>query len=302
MSYTKTVWVDDSAPDINAENLNHIEQGIYDATEAIPTELKDLTGDSTHRLVTDSEKSSWNNKSEVEWTQIQQSGTKVATVSIDGTSTDVYAPTGGGGGASSLSQLDDVSISSPTNNQVLKYNSTTQKWENGAGGGIRYNKETDWVQIEDENGWHDWKSGGLLWDGVILNNLGTIQFNDKTGGWNATTHTNIDFDDGGNKVILVNTRGQGCQNKLPIEIGDRNIFEFTFYEFGDCSGINFDLLDENQNLIAHYYKDSSSRNYDHTETLVVPPNIHKVFVHIYHLDAAGTPQTFVRNMRFYSQA
>lgn len=40
----------------------------------------------------------------------------------------------GGGGASFLTQLQDVSLSSPTNGQVLKYNSTTQKWENGAGG------------------------------------------------------------------------------------------------------------------------------------------------------------------------
>jgi len=34
-----------------------------------------------------------------------------------------------------LTELKDVSISSPTNNQVLKYNSTTRLWENGAGGG-----------------------------------------------------------------------------------------------------------------------------------------------------------------------
>ena len=29
-----------------------------------------------------------------------------------------------------LSQLEDVSISSPTNGQVLTYNSTSEKWEN----------------------------------------------------------------------------------------------------------------------------------------------------------------------------
>lgn len=34
-----------------------------------------------------------------------------------------------------LTELKDVSISSPTNAQVLKYNSTTNKWENGTGGG-----------------------------------------------------------------------------------------------------------------------------------------------------------------------
>lgn len=34
-----------------------------------------------------------------------------------------------------LSALSDVNITSPTDNQVLKYNSTSGKWENGTGGG-----------------------------------------------------------------------------------------------------------------------------------------------------------------------
>jgi len=44
---------------------------------------------------------------------------------------------GGGGGASSLTDLDDTNISSPSNGQVLKYNSTNSKWENAneSGGG-----------------------------------------------------------------------------------------------------------------------------------------------------------------------
>lgn len=41
--------------------------------------------------------------SSVTWTQIQQSGTKIATISVDGTSTDVYAPNGGSGGGDSVS-------------------------------------------------------------------------------------------------------------------------------------------------------------------------------------------------------
>ena len=43
------------------------------------------------------------------------------------------------GGAGQLNDLSDVNISSPTNNQVLKYNSTSSKWEaqaEGGGGGI----------------------------------------------------------------------------------------------------------------------------------------------------------------------
>ena len=44
---------------------------------------------------------------------------------------------GGGGGSTSLADLVDVSISNPTNGQVLKYNFTSGKWENAAesGGG-----------------------------------------------------------------------------------------------------------------------------------------------------------------------
>ena len=52
---------------------------------------------------------------------------------------------GGGGGSSTLAGLTDVNITSPSNNQVLKYNSTnnqilkydsaTGKWINGNGGG-----------------------------------------------------------------------------------------------------------------------------------------------------------------------
>lgn len=40
-----------------------------------------------------------------------------------------------GGGWHNLFQLHDVTLSSPTNDQVLKYNSTTSQWENGTGGG-----------------------------------------------------------------------------------------------------------------------------------------------------------------------
>lgn len=38
-------------------------------------------------------------------------------------------------GATELNGLSDVDISSPTNGQVLSFNSTTNKWENKAGGG-----------------------------------------------------------------------------------------------------------------------------------------------------------------------
>ena len=64
----------------------------------IPDELSDLTEDTGHRTVSDTEKSTWNGKSVVAWSQSITTGQKIATVTIDGTPTDVYAPTGGGGG------------------------------------------------------------------------------------------------------------------------------------------------------------------------------------------------------------
>lgn len=37
---------------------------------------------------------------------------------------------GGGGSGATLEELDDVNISTPTDGQALKYNATSQKWEN----------------------------------------------------------------------------------------------------------------------------------------------------------------------------
>lgn len=42
---------------------------------------------------------------------------------------------GGGGGSSTLAGLTDVSITTPSNDDVLKYDSTSQKWVSGVGGG-----------------------------------------------------------------------------------------------------------------------------------------------------------------------
>lgn len=73
----------------------------------IPDDLADLNDDATHRLVTDTEKTAWNGKSTVGVTQIQSSGTKIATVNVDGTPTDLYAPSGGSGGTSDYSELEN---------------------------------------------------------------------------------------------------------------------------------------------------------------------------------------------------
>lgn len=69
--------------------------------------------------------------STVSWNQITDSGTKIATITIDSTPTDIYAPTGGGS-ATTFAGLDDVTVTAATlaNGQVPTYNSTSQKWEN----------------------------------------------------------------------------------------------------------------------------------------------------------------------------
>lgn len=73
-------------------------------TSSIPTQLSQLTEDSTHRLVTDAEKTQWNNNSggsTVSVIQKQTSGTEIATITVDGTATKLYAPTSSASGGSS---------------------------------------------------------------------------------------------------------------------------------------------------------------------------------------------------------
>lgn len=62
---------------------------------------------------------------------------------------------GGGGGASSLTDLDDVNVSSPSGGQVLKYNSSSNKWENAnesGGGGSVTDVKLDNNSVVDQNG------------------------------------------------------------------------------------------------------------------------------------------------------
>lgn len=72
---------------------------------------------------------------EVEVYNLLSTGTRVATIRIggsSGTAYDILAPTSGGGGASSLNDLSDVTISSVANGDLLVYNSSNSQWENVA--------------------------------------------------------------------------------------------------------------------------------------------------------------------------
>jgi hypothetical protein len=63
-------------------------------------------------------------------TQTLSSGTKIAEVSVDGTVTNLYAPSGSGG-ATSLSGLSDVELGQSIDDwQALRYDSTSGKWKN----------------------------------------------------------------------------------------------------------------------------------------------------------------------------
>lgn len=64
--------------------------------------------------------------SNVSWNQVLQSGTQIASITINGTSYTVYAPTP----ITNLNGLSDVTLASPSNGQVLQFNSNTSKWEN----------------------------------------------------------------------------------------------------------------------------------------------------------------------------
>ena len=64
--------------------------------------------------------------SNVSWNQVLQSGTQIASITINGTSYTVYAPTP----ITNLNGLSDVTLTSPSNGQVIQYNSNTSKWEN----------------------------------------------------------------------------------------------------------------------------------------------------------------------------
>ena len=66
---------------------------------------------------------------------------------------------GGGGGSSTLSGLTDTTITSPSNGQVLTYNSSSSKWVNGDGcscgllvaNDVRGTLDKTWQEIHDAN-------------------------------------------------------------------------------------------------------------------------------------------------------
>lgn len=77
---------------------------------------------------------------------------------------------GGGGGSSTLAGLTDVNLTSPTNNQILKYDSTSGKWINGTGGGGGASALTDLSDVDVSN---------------LVNNQ-VLKYNSETQKWENT--------------------------------------------------------------------------------------------------------------------
>lgn len=103
----------------------------------------------------------------------------------------IDAHLGGGGGSSSLAGLSDVNLSSPSNNQVLKYNSTSQKWENqnesGGGGG----DSVSWTQIQ--------QSGTKIAE-IDINGTSQNVYAPNGGGTSGDTYVDGVFTDANNMI------------------------------------------------------------------------------------------------------
>jgi len=133
----------DNRPQINGHTLSG-NMSTTDIGISIPDELSDLISDADHRTVSDTEKATWNGKSTVVWNQLTTTGQKIATITLNGTPTDVFAPTGGGGGGGGavdsvnsqtgdvhldLGDMEDVTLTSLTENDGIIRNSSNQ-WVN----------------------------------------------------------------------------------------------------------------------------------------------------------------------------
>ena len=115
-------------------------QTVQEVLNDLSTDLSTVEGDS----VTDEERAAWNGKSTVTVNQIKTSGERIATITVNGTGTDIYASVGGGGGGGggavnsvngqqgdvvlSVGNIHDVTITGASDDDVLAYDNGT--WKN----------------------------------------------------------------------------------------------------------------------------------------------------------------------------
>ena len=125
---TTQVSIDDT-PTANSNNLvksGGVKSYVDGAIPTVPTALSQLSDDSTHRLVTDTEKSTWNGKQNA----LTFDSTPTANSTNPVTSGGVKAYVDGAIPTvpSDLDDLSDVNLGTPSDGDVLTYDSTTQKW------------------------------------------------------------------------------------------------------------------------------------------------------------------------------
>lgn len=194
----------------------------------------------------------WVNASEstgstVSVTQIQSTGTKIATITVDSVGTDLYAPQGGGG-ATTLDDLTDVSITSATDGQVLTYDSTSGEWIN----------DTISVTVDAEAVNYDNTTSGLTADDVqeaideVVDNL-----DDKA---EYVELTQLEYDalspaekSNGTLYFITDANGDGSEFQPIIcaeterEIGvftdGKPLYQRTYNWTGSCNSGSYQVLD-----------------------------------------------------------
>jgi hypothetical protein len=133
-------------------------------------------------------------------------------------------------GASDLNSLTDVTISSPTNGQVLTYNSTTSQWENQAGGGggsgyVPYTGATGDVNL----GTHQL----LAARGTFSNNgsSDTLTVNHTSGSGYGIIVTK-----GGNNEALYVNKTSGSGNAMTVVGGRTSLVDLALSSVSNAAG------------------------------------------------------------------
>jgi len=189
--------------------------------------------------------------STVSVTQVQSTGTKIATITVDSVGTDLYAPTGGG--SSTLEDLTDVNITSVSDGQVLKYDSSSSKWVNGTGGGGGTSDYTDLTNKPQINGVtlsgdKDSEDLGIVWEGT-QSQYDAIVTKDPN-----TTYFITDASDGGDNfqpIIYSN-----IEREIGVWTDGKPLYQQTFTKTVTCgSDQNVITTTDIPNLseIVHYW-------------------------------------------------
>lgn len=157
--YDRIIWVNDSTPALNEDNLNAMSKGLDDVDnrvldlgaavlEVIP-DLEDLR-DNAEQIINDTR--GYAESAEADAQTASDAATDASNDELDAEAWAVGQRNGqdvpptdptyhnnakywaGQSGTSTLSSMADVEIVNPTTGQTLVYNSTSAKWENVAGG------------------------------------------------------------------------------------------------------------------------------------------------------------------------